>query len=97
VKAFYKLGRVADARRLFLPMLESYAAGGFQGFCDNGMSKDWRDWRGGCHGYEGMLVDAYLPRRVVEDLADIPNVVGQVLVEMEAGGGVPAVENSRWL
>jgi len=67
VKALYQMGRVADARRIFLPMLESYATGDFQGFCDSGMSKDWRDWRGGCHGYEGMLVDAYLPFLAVFD------------------------------
>jgi hypothetical protein len=24
------------------------------------MSRDWRDWQGGCHGYEGLLVDNYL-------------------------------------
>jgi hypothetical protein len=48
-------------------MLEGYAAGDFQGFCDSGMSKDWRDWRGGCHGYEGMLVDNYLPFLAVFD------------------------------
>ena len=27
--------------------------------CDDGMSRDWRDWKGGCHGYEGLLVDNY--------------------------------------
>ena len=48
------------ARRIFYPMLESYAAGEFQGFCGDGRSKDWRDWSGGCHGYEGFLVDSYL-------------------------------------
>lgn len=67
VKALYKLGRVADARKIFLPMLEGYANGDFQGFCDSGMSKDWRDWRGGCHGYEGFLVDNYLPLLAVFD------------------------------
>ena len=40
-------------------MLAGYAAGGFQGFGANGMSRDWRDWQGGCHGYEGLLVDNY--------------------------------------
>jgi len=67
VKALYSLGRVADARRIFYPMLESYAAGDFQGFCDNGKSKDWRDWKGGCHGYEGLLTDGYLPLLCVLD------------------------------
>jgi hypothetical protein len=59
VKALYRLGRVADARRIFHPMLQGYARGEFQGFGENGMSRDWRDWKGGCHGYEGLLVDNY--------------------------------------
>lgn len=67
IKALYKLGRVRDARRILLPMLAGYAAGNFQGFCDDGMSKDWRDWRGGCHGYEGLLVDNYLTLLAVQD------------------------------
>jgi hypothetical protein len=60
LKALYQLGRVEDARRIFAPMLEGYAAGEFQGFGENGRSRDWRDWQGGCHGYEGLLVDNYL-------------------------------------
>jgi len=67
VKALYQVGRKADARRLFEPMLRSFATGDFQGFCDNGMSKDWRDWHGGCHGYEGFLVDSFLPLLAVFD------------------------------
>ena len=59
VKALYQLGRVEDARRIFHPMLAGYARGEFQGFGANGMSRDWRDWQGGCHGYEGLLVDNY--------------------------------------
>ena len=59
VKALYQLGRVEDARRIFHPMLAAYARGEFQGFGENSMSRDWRDWRGGCHGYEGLLVDNY--------------------------------------
>ena len=59
VKALYRLGRAGDARRIFDPMLAGYARGEFQGFCDDGRSRDWRDWRGGCHGYEGLLVDNY--------------------------------------
>ena len=59
VKALYRLGRVKDARRIFYPMLAGYARGEFQGFCAEGRSRDWRDWRGGCHGYEGLLVDNY--------------------------------------
>ena len=61
IKALYKLGRVEDART-HLPShaATAYAAGEFQGFCDNGKSKDWRDWNGGCHGYEGLLCDGFL-------------------------------------
>jgi hypothetical protein len=60
VKALYQLGRVEDARRIFHPMLAGYAAGKFQGFDPkSGRSLDWRDWQGGGHGYEGLLVDNY--------------------------------------
>jgi hypothetical protein len=67
VKALYRLGRVADARRIFYPMLRSFADGGFQGFCANGRSKDWRDWQGTCNGYEGFLADGYLALLAVQD------------------------------
>jgi hypothetical protein len=40
-------------------MLAGYARGEFQGFDSSGMSRDWRDWQGGGHGYEGLLVDNY--------------------------------------
>ena len=59
VKALYKLGRVADARKILHPMLAGYARGEFQGFDASGRSRDWRDWQGGGHGYEGLLVDNY--------------------------------------
>ncbi len=60
VKALHQLGRVEDARRIFHPMLSGYAAGKFQGFDPkSGRSLDWRDWQGGGHGYEGLLVDNY--------------------------------------
>jgi hypothetical protein len=67
VKALYQTGRVAEARRIFYPMLGSFAAGDYQGFCDDGRSRDWRDWNGGCHGYEGFLVDTFLPLLAVFD------------------------------
>jgi hypothetical protein len=67
VQALYQTGRTAEARRIFYPMLQSYATGEFQGFCTNGPSKDWRDWSGGCHGYEGFLVDSYLALLTVLD------------------------------
>ncbi|MCX6896723.1 MAG: hypothetical protein NTZ16_14780, partial [Verrucomicrobia bacterium] len=59
IKALYQLGRATDARRIFHPMLAGYAAGDFQGFDARGKSRDWRDWQGGGHGYEGLLVDNY--------------------------------------
>ena len=40
--------------------LAGYARGEFQGFDASGRSRDWRDWKGGGHGYEGLLVDNYL-------------------------------------
>ena len=59
IKALFQLGRTADARQIFHPMLKGYAAGDFQGFDSSGLSRDWRDWQGGGHGYEGLLVDNY--------------------------------------
>ncbi|MEI7730494.1 MAG: hypothetical protein WCO56_13035 [Verrucomicrobiota bacterium] len=59
IKALYQLGRVEEARRIFHPMLAGYAQGKFQGFDVTGRSLDWRDWNGGGHGYEGLLVDNY--------------------------------------
>jgi Bacterial alpha-L-rhamnosidase 6 hairpin glycosidase domain len=67
IHALYQVGRAEEARRILYPMLASYAAGDFQGFCDTGKSKDWRDWKGGCHGYEGLLVDNYLALLAVFD------------------------------
>jgi len=73
VKALYQLGRTADARRIFHPMLKGYAAGDFQGFDASGLSRDWRDWQGGGHGYEGLLVDNYLTLLAVLDDVKIPS------------------------
>jgi hypothetical protein len=71
--ALYKLGRKEDARRIFYPMLKSYAAGDFQGFGPNGHSKDLRTWKGECWGYEGLLVDNYLALlAVLDDTAAAP-------------------------
>ncbi|MBI5394032.1 MAG: hypothetical protein HZA91_01915 [Verrucomicrobia bacterium] len=67
LKALYQLGRVEDARRILYPMLEGYAAGEFQGFDKSGMSRDWKDWKVGGHGYEGLLVDNYLTLLAVFD------------------------------
>ena len=69
VEALYKLGRVEDARRIYYPMLRSFATGDFQGFAPNGLSKDWRGWNGNATGYEGYLSDGYLAiLAVAEDL-----------------------------
>lgn len=59
VSALWRAGFADECRRIFGPMLATYARRGFQGFGENGRSRDWRDWNGGCHGYEGMLVDNY--------------------------------------
>lgn len=67
VKGLYRLGRVSDARRIYYPMLNSFRDGGFQGYCTNGMSKDWRNWQGECNGYEGYLSDGYLALLAVRD------------------------------
>ena len=73
VKALCKLGRVEDARRIFRPMLAGYARGEFQGFDASGRSRDWRDWQGGGHGYEGLLVDNYQALLAVfDDVAAVP-------------------------
>jgi hypothetical protein len=72
IKALFQLGRVADARRILHPMLAGYARGEFQGFGANGKSRDWRDWQGGCHGYEGLLVDNYHALLAVLDDVSAP-------------------------
>jgi hypothetical protein len=67
IHALYKLKRPRDARRIFYPMLKSFASGLFQARDANGMSKDWMDWNGNGHGYEGFLVDGYLALLAVKD------------------------------
>ena len=67
VKALYRLGRVQDARRIYYPMLKSFAEGSFQGMDPNNMAADWKDWKGNFHGYEGFLSDGYLALLAVED------------------------------
>ncbi|MBU4459559.1 MAG: hypothetical protein KJ579_03240, partial [Verrucomicrobia bacterium] len=78
IKALYTLDRVADARRIFHPMLRGYAAGNFQGFDASGMSRDWRDWKGGGHGYEGLLVDNYFTLLTVFDDVRERSATGKV-------------------
>lgn len=60
VAALYKLGRKADADRIFLPILDSLAKGNFSGIGASGMTNDWKDWNGQAWGYEGFLADNYL-------------------------------------
>ncbi|MEI7807694.1 MAG: hypothetical protein WCJ07_04320, partial [Verrucomicrobiota bacterium] len=76
LKALYQLGRIGDARRIFDPMLTGYAAGKFQGFDVTGRSLDWRDWKGGGHGYEGLLVDNYHALLAVLDDVKAPRPAG---------------------
>jgi hexosaminidase len=65
--ALYKLDRVQDGDRILFPMLNAFAHDGFQGRCDNGMSKDWKTWDGNGHGYEGFLTDNYYALLAVVD------------------------------
>jgi Bacterial alpha-L-rhamnosidase 6 hairpin glycosidase domain len=60
IQALYDLGRRAEADAILFPMLKSFEDGGFQGRGPDGMTYDWKDWNGGPHGYEGLLVDGYL-------------------------------------
>jgi hypothetical protein len=60
ISALYKTGRSKQAAMLMRSMLESCAQNVFLGFGENGMSRDWRDWKGGCHGYEGLLAENFL-------------------------------------
>ncbi len=59
LQALYQLGRRKDADAILFPLLRGYAEGGFQGHGSNGMTVDWKDWKGTAHGYEGLLVDDY--------------------------------------
>lgn len=67
IHALYQRGRINEARAIFLPMLEGYRRGVFQGRTADGRSNDWRDWQGNGHGYEGMLVDNYFALLAVGD------------------------------
>jgi len=55
-----KLKRNSDAEKILHPILKSIKEGNFSGKCANGMSKDWKTWKGECWGYEGFLVDGYM-------------------------------------
>ena len=60
-----------EANEIFLAMMESYNEGGFEGYCsNNNMTKDWKDWKGECWGYEGFLVDNYLAMLAISGYLD---------------------------
>jgi len=68
IKALFKLGMNQQAEAILFPMLESYTQNNFQGHCSgNQMTRDWKTWSGECWGYEGFLVDNYLPFLAVYD------------------------------
>jgi hypothetical protein len=60
IRALQLLGRDKEADAILFPMLKSFEDGAFQGRGPNGLTYDWKDWNGGPHGYEGLLVDGYL-------------------------------------
>lgn len=59
IQALRDLGRDKEADSILFPMLKAFEDGGFQGRGPDGMTYDWKDWNGGPHGYEGLLVDGY--------------------------------------
>jgi len=74
--ALYRLGEREQADRILFPMLQAFSKEEFSGRAPNGLTYDWRDWKGGAHGYEGMLVDNYYAFLAVLDrahmVAEIP-------------------------
>jgi hypothetical protein len=60
VDALQKLKRNKDVQKILYPILKSIDKGDFSGSCANGMSKDWKTWKGECWGYEGFLCDGYM-------------------------------------
>ncbi len=69
IKALYQLNMRKEADEIFIPMLEGFKEGGFEGNCEGSTrTKDWKSWDGNCWGYEGFLVDNYLPLLAVYDL-----------------------------
>jgi hypothetical protein len=60
IHALQQLGRNKEADAILYPMLKAFEEGAFQGRGPNGMTYDWKDWKGVPHGYEGLLVDGYL-------------------------------------
>jgi len=61
LKAFKKAGLDDELKKITEGILTGINAGEFQGSCvKDGMTKDWKTWKGECWGYEGFLCDGYL-------------------------------------
>jgi hypothetical protein len=71
IAALYKLGEKDEGDRILMPMLDAFAHQGFSGRGADGMTNDWKDWKGGAHGYEGFLVDNYYTFLAVLDRAGL--------------------------
>jgi len=69
--ALYQLGDKEQGDEMLMPMLDAFAKQGFSGRAANGLTYDWKDWRGGAHGYEGFLVDNYYALLAVLDRAQM--------------------------
>ena len=69
--ALYQLGERQRADNILMPMLDSFARQGFSGRAPDGLTYDWKDWKGGAHGYEGFLVDNYYALLAVLDRASL--------------------------
>ncbi len=67
--ALYHLGERQQGDQILMPMLESFKRQGFSGRASNGKTNDWKDWKGGAHGYEGFLLDNYYTFLAVLDRA----------------------------
>ncbi|MEO6963610.1 MAG: hypothetical protein ABIY90_16685, partial [Puia sp.] len=66
-----KVGMKKEAEEIFMSMMDSYKDGSFDGYCEgSSRSKDWKDWKGACWGYEGFLVDNYLALLAMTDYVD---------------------------
>jgi hypothetical protein len=71
VAALYHLGKKEQGDKILMPMLDSFARQGFSGRAADGLTYDWKDWKGGAHGYEGFLVDNYYALLAVLDRANM--------------------------
>ena len=69
--ALYQLGEKEQGDRMLMPMLDAFTRQGFSGRAPDGQTYDWKDWKGGAHGYEGFLVDNYYALLAVLDRANM--------------------------